>query len=123
MYEGDSFIQAYREFRRTVDLTKGGVIPELDTLVWCLLLGIPEVPASEDSSKEAALRAVDQRVAILKAIFVEVNGNEPDPFLDLGMVRYDQAGRKVKTLLGAVADADARPGDPHPCDAPTGCGR
>jgi len=48
------------------------------------------------------MAAIDQRVAILKAVFVEVNGDQPDAFLDhiypyLG--RYDQAGKMAKKLL------------------------
>ena len=95
----DGFLKAYREFRETIDLSKGGSLPDLDTLIGYLLMGIPRVPADSDLSQEAQLEAVDQRIAILKAVFVESNRNEPEGFLDQGLLRYDEAGRMAKDLL------------------------
>ena len=93
------FIEAYHDFRESVDLTTGGVMPELDDLICGLLMGMPYVPADEDSSEDAAITAIDQRVAILKAVFVEANAHETDDFLDQGLRRYDQAGNMAKILL------------------------
>jgi len=99
MKDQDGFIKAYHEFRRSVDFAKGGIWPELDNVAWCMIIGVPCVPADEDSSEDASLEAIDQRVAILKAVFVEVNRHEADHFLDQGLIRYDQAGRVAKKLL------------------------
>ena len=95
----DSFIKAYRVFRESVDFGKGGILPELESLIWCMLMGVPEVPADEDSSEDSAMIAIDQRVAILKAVFVEVNSAQTEDFLDQGLVRYDQASEMAKKLL------------------------
>ncbi|MCJ7596153.1 MAG: hypothetical protein MUO52_15415 [Desulfobacterales bacterium] len=99
MKENDNFIKAYHDFKETVDLTKGGILPDLDNLVWYMLMGVPHVPADEDASEDAAMKALDQRIIILKAVFVEANKAQADDFLDQGLTRYDQAGQLAKILL------------------------
>jgi len=99
MKEENNFIRAYHDFKNTVDLTKGGILPDLDNLVWYMLMGVPHVPADEDASEEAAMKAVDQRIIILKAVFVEANKDQTDDFLDQGLRRYDQACQLAKLLL------------------------
>ncbi len=99
MREKTNFIRAYHDFRQSVDFDTTGILPDMDYLVWCLLMGIPEVPADGDNSPDAVVTAIDQRTAILKAVFVEVNGLQTDDFLDQGMVRYDQAGKMAKKLF------------------------
>ncbi|MBW2066451.1 MAG: hypothetical protein JRJ03_16195 [Deltaproteobacteria bacterium] len=99
MKEKDAFIRAYYDFRETLDLSKGGVLPDLDNVVWYMLMGVPPVPADQDASEEAEFLAIDQRIAILKALFVESNRSQPDDFLDLGLRRYDQAAKMAKLLL------------------------
>ena len=93
------FITAYHDFRESIDFGKDGILPELDDLVWCMLMGIPGVPADEDTSENGPIEAVDQRVAILKVVFVEVNGDRAEEFLDQGLCRYDQAAKMAKKLL------------------------
>jgi len=100
----EGFIKAYHEFRNSVDFTKSGVLPELDSLVWCMLMGIPRVPADEDTSPNAPITAIDQRVVILKAVFVEVNRERPEGFLDQGLAKYDEAGKRAKELLKETSD-------------------
>ena len=95
----DDFIRAYHDFRNSVDLTKTSILPDIDNLVWYLLMGVPRVPADEEASQEASFVAIDQRVTILKAVFVEVNRRESDAFLDEGLQRYDQASKAAKALL------------------------
>jgi hypothetical protein len=95
----DTYIKAYYEFRNSIDLTKTGILPDTNNLVWYLLMGVPRVPADEEASQEASFLAVDQRIAILKAVFVEVNRRESDAFLDEGLQRYDQASKSAKALL------------------------
>ena len=99
MNEKRDYLQAYYNFRETVDFTQGGFLPDLDNLVWYLLVGVPPVPADEDPSETGQMAAVDQRVNILKAIFVELNRRMPDGFLDEGLSIYDQAVRSVRTML------------------------
>ncbi len=99
LQDTDKFIKAYHDFKGSVDFTKSGFMPELDNLVWMLLMGIPNVPADDDKSEGAAIAAVDQRINILKAIFVEVNRDQGDEFIDQGLVRYDQAGKMAKIML------------------------
>lgn len=99
MTDPEHFIRAYQEFKKSVDFKKGGILPELNDLVWCMLLGVPAVPGDEDPSSEGPIIAVDQRVAILKAVFVEVNSDRTDDFLDQGLLRYDEAGEMAKQLL------------------------
>jgi hypothetical protein len=95
----DSFIKAYHEFRNSVDLTKSGVLPDIENLVWYILMGVPPVPADQESAEEAPAAAIDQRVSILKAVFVEANRDQSDDFVDEGLRRYDQAGKMAKALL------------------------
>ncbi len=99
MKQTDAFIRAYHDFKETVDLTKSGILPELDDLVWCMLMGVPKVPADEESSKDAQITAIEQRVAILKAVFVEANRNQSEDFVDRGLLIYDQAGKMARILL------------------------
>lgn len=99
MKDTKAFIRAYHDFRESVDFTQRGFLPELDDLVWCMIMGVPCVPADEETSTHAAITAVDQRAAILKAVFVEVNRDQPDTFLDKGLIRYDQAAKMAKGLL------------------------
>ena len=77
MKEKDDFIRAYHDFKDSIDFSKGGFLPDVDNLVWCMLMGVPRVPADEDDSEDARMVAIDQRVAILKAVFVEANRKKP----------------------------------------------
>lgn len=95
----DKFIRAYHDFREQVDFTRGGVLPEVDDLVSYMIMGVPHVPADEDSGEDARLEAIDQRVSIFKALFVEINKDEPEEFVDEGLRRYDQAAGEAKSLL------------------------
>jgi hypothetical protein len=99
----DPFVKAYHEFRDSIDLTKSGVLPDMDNLVWYLLMGIPRVPADEDTAQNSPYLAIEQRVIILKAVFVEANRHERESFLDQGLGRYDQAGRMARDLLQETA--------------------
>ena len=110
--EGDGFIEAYNHFRDAVDLEAEGILPELNHLVWYMLIGIPEVPADRDSSPDAPSRAIEQRAAILKAVFVEVNRDRPDTFLDEGLSLYDQAAKRAKKLLETETPAAEKPTEP-----------
>jgi hypothetical protein len=102
----DRFIKAYHDFRKSVDLTKGGILPDLDNLVWYVLMGVPHVPADDDSSENAPMEAIDQRITILKALFVEANSDESDDFLDQGLGLYDQAARMAKAMLDGTVSKD-----------------
>ncbi|MBW1779434.1 MAG: hypothetical protein JRL30_01730 [Deltaproteobacteria bacterium] len=93
------YLKAYREFRESVDFSKGGFLPDLDNLVWYLLVGVPPVPADGDLSEEGQITAVDQRLNILKAVFVELNRNMPEEFLDQGLQIYDRAGASVRDMI------------------------
>lgn len=99
MKDAECFIRAFHEFRNSLDFTKSGILPELDDLISCMLIGIPYVPADEDTSADAPMIAIDQRVAILKAAFVEVNWDQTDDFLDQGLLKYGEAGKMAKKLL------------------------
>jgi len=99
MKEIDPFINAYQVFRNSVDSKTDGKLPAVDDLVWCMLAGVPVVPADEDDSDYGAIKAVAQRVAILKAVFVETNSEKPDEFLDKGLTVYDEAADAAKRLL------------------------
>ena len=101
----DSFIKAYHDFRNSVDLTKSGVLPDLENLVWYILMGVPPVPADQESAEDAPANAVNQRVSILKAVFVEANKDQSDELIDEGLRRYDQAGKMAKALLKENAPA------------------
>ena len=57
------------------------------------------MPADEDASEDAPMIAIDQRVTILKAVFVEVNRDQSEDFIDQGLTRYDKAGKITKILL------------------------
>lgn len=111
MRDSDSFIQAYWAFREAVDFGGNGILPECDTLVWCLVAGLPEVPADDSGSPEASGAAIEQRVAILKAVFVEVNRDQTDEFLDQGLRIYDRAGKLARQLLQEEGPSGEAP--PH----------
>ncbi len=99
MDDKDSFLKAYHDFRDSVDLTRSGVLPDQENLVWYILMGVPPVPADQEPAEDAPAEAIDQRVSIFKAVFVEANRDQGDEFIDEGMRRYDQAGRMAKALL------------------------
>lgn len=105
MDDKDSFIKAYHDFRNSVDLTRSGVLPDLENLVWYILMGVPPVPADQESAEDAPANAIDQRVSILKAVFVEANKDQSDELIDEGLRRYDQAGKMAKALLKENAPA------------------
>ena len=42
------------------------------------------------------MKAVYQRMIILKAVFVDSNKDQADDFLDQGLRRYDWAGQMAK---------------------------
>jgi len=95
----DSFLKAYHDFRNSVDLDKSGVLPDQENLVWYILMGVPPVPADHEPAEDAPAQAIDQRVSILKAVFVEANRDQNEEFIDEGLRRYDQAGKMAKALL------------------------
>ncbi len=107
MKENKDYVQAYYDFKETVDFTQGGFLPDLDNLVWYLLAGVPPVPADEDPSETGQMAAVDQRANILKAVFVELNRNMPDQFLDEGLGIYDRAVHSVRDMLKENGDGNA----------------
>jgi len=99
MRDYKTFIRAYNEVRKSVDFQKKGILPELNKLVWYILMGIPPVPADEYDVPEAQEIAIDQRIAILKALFVEINQDQPEEFIDKGLSIYDAAGKMAKELI------------------------
>ncbi len=99
MKDYKTFVRAYHQFRKSVDLEKRGILPELSRLVWYILMGIPPVPADEYSVPDSQEIAIDQRIAILKAIFVEINRDQSEDFIDKGLNVYDTAGKLAKKLL------------------------
>jgi len=99
MKDNDDFIKAYHDFKKSVDFTKGGILPEKDDLIWCILMGIPSVPADDDPSEDGPMIAIDQRINILKAVFIEVNKDQPEDFINKGLLRYDESGRIAKQML------------------------
>jgi len=99
MKDKGDFIKAYHDFRNSVDFSKSGILPDLENLIWYMLMGVPHVPADEDPDTFTSEEAIEQRVNILKATFVEVNREQSDDFLKQGLVLYDQAGKKAKVLL------------------------
>ena len=103
MKDKDNFIKAYHEFRNSVDLNKSGILPDQDNLVWYILMGVPPVPADHEPDEDAPAQAIDQRVNILKAVFVEANRDQSDEFIDEGLRRYDQAAKAARTLLKETA--------------------
>ena len=104
MEQKKEYLKAYHDFRESVDFTKSGFLPDLDNLVWYLLAGVPPVPADKDHSENGQIVAVDQRLNILKAVFVELNKDMPDHFLDEGLRIYDEAGRSAKAMLAESGD-------------------
>ena len=99
MKDTKEFIKAYCDFRESVDFSKSGIMPDVDSIVWSLLMGIPHVPADKDETEDAQMVAIDQRVSILKAVFVEVNRDQVDEFINDGLKFYDEAGEMAKSLL------------------------
>jgi len=99
MKDKGDFIKAYYDFRDSVDFSKSGILPDLDNLVWYMLMGVPRVPADENPEAFTSSEAIEQRINILKATFVEVNRNQTDEFLNQGLGIYDQAGKRAKILL------------------------
>jgi hypothetical protein len=102
----DSFLKAYHEFRNSVDLNKSGILPDQENLVWYILMGVPPVPADHEPAEDGPSQAIEQRVSILKAVFVEANRDQSDNFIDEGLRRYDQAGRFAKALLRENSPTD-----------------
>jgi hypothetical protein len=99
MNDKGDFIKAYHDFRDSIDFSKSGILPDLDNLVWYMLMGVPHVPADEDPEAFTSSEAIEQRINILKATFVEVNRDQTDDFLNQGLGIYDQAGKKAKKLV------------------------
>jgi len=99
MEETDSFIRAYHAFRDSIDLSSAGILPDLDNLVWYMMMGVPHVPADEESSDTAPMDAIEQRVTILKAVFAEVNKKQTREFVEQGLEIYDEAGKRAKRFL------------------------
>lgn len=99
MTEQDPLFKAYDDFREQVDMTGSGILPDPDELAFFLLMGIPEVPADHDPSEGAEEEAIDQRILILKKVFVEINLGQSEDFIDQGLVIYDEGGKKAKALL------------------------
>jgi len=103
MKDLDPFINAYYDFKESVDFSRNGILPDKENMISCLLMGVPKVPADDDKDPESSLDAIDQRVLILKAVFTELNHDADDEFLDQGLKIYDNAAETAKTLL---KDAD-----------------
>lgn len=95
----DPLFKAYDDFRKQVDMSGSGILPDPDQLALFLVMGVPEVPADHDPSDGAAEEAIDQRILILKKVFVEVNLDQDEDFIDQGLAIYDQGGKKAKALL------------------------
>jgi len=104
----DPFVKAYHDFRDSVDLNKRGFLPDPNNLALYMLMGVPRVPADEDPSEDAPYVAIEQRIAILKAVFVEVNRDDNDAFLDEGLRIYDRAGMVAKSLLSLTGEKTGR---------------
>jgi hypothetical protein len=103
----DRFLKAYHDFREQIDITRGGVLPEVDDLVCYMLIGFPRVPADDETGEAARMDAIDQRVSIFKALFVEINKDSPEGFVDEGLRRYDQAALAAKSLLEEGNERDS----------------
>jgi hypothetical protein len=99
MKKSDPFINAYREFRESVDFTRNGILPDKDNMISYLLMGVPRVPADDNPSAGSSMEAMDQRVLILKAVFTELNHDAEEEFLDEGFKIYEHAGEKAKIIL------------------------
>ena len=95
----DPFIKAYYDFKGSVDFSRNGILPDTDNMVSYLLMGVPRVPADDITSPDASIEAIDQRVIILKAVFIELNHDANEGFLNEGLKIYDKAGEKAKILL------------------------
>jgi hypothetical protein len=104
MKKTDPFIDAYYEFRESVDFTRNGILPDKDNMISYLLMGVPRVPADDDKDPEASIDAIDQRVLILKAVFTELNHDADEEFLDKGFKIYDRAAETAKILLSDTED-------------------
>jgi len=109
MTRTDAFIEAYRKFKESVDFDKSGILPDLDNLVCWLLMGVPRVPADEESSPRSSLEALEQRVMILKAVFTELNQGALEEFVDRGLAIYDLAEKKARILLQQMDCAEDIP--------------
>jgi hypothetical protein len=99
MKKPDPFINAYYEFRESVDFSRSRILPDEDNMISYLLMGVPRVPADDDKDPEASIDAIDQRVMILKAVFAELNYDADEEFLDHGLRIYDKAAETAKILL------------------------
>jgi hypothetical protein len=99
MKKSDPFIDAYREFRESVDFTRSGILPDRDNMISYLLMGVPRVPEDDNTATESSMDAIDQRVLILKAVFTELNHDADEEFLDEGFIIYEQAGEKAKIII------------------------
>jgi len=99
MKTSDPFINAYYEFKESVDFSRNGILPDRDNMISYLLMGVPRVPADDKLSPGSLVEAIDQRVIILKAVFTELNHDAEEDFLDKGLKIYDNAGERAKTLL------------------------
>jgi hypothetical protein len=104
MKKSDPFLDAYYEFRETVDFSRNRILPDRDNMVSYLLMGVPRVPAEVKNDSESLLEAIDQRVIILKAVFAELNNDAEEDFLDEGLKIYDTAAERAKTLLKETDD-------------------
>ncbi len=103
MRDYKSFINAYHRIKRSfLSKEKAGKLPELSEIVWSIIVGIPPVPADEYSLPEAQDIAIDQRIAIYKAIFVELNKDQPEEFIDQGLSIYDAAAKLARQLYRTV---------------------
>ena len=99
MKKPDPFINAYYEFRESVDFSRSGILPDKDNMISYILMGVPRVPADDKQDQESSIEAVDQRVLILKAVFTELNHAADEEFLDKGLKIYDRAAETAKILL------------------------
>jgi len=99
MKTSDPFIDAYYDFKDSIDFSKKGILPDTDNMVSFLLMGLPRVPADDRTDPAASIEAIDQRVTILKAVFLDLNHDASEAFVDKGLKIYDKAGEKAKMLL------------------------
>jgi hypothetical protein len=99
MKTADPFINAYYEFRESVDFTRNGILPDQNNMISYLLMGVPRVPADDNPDSESLMDAIEQRVLILKAVFAELNHDAAEDFLDEGLKIYDNAAERAKILL------------------------
>jgi len=95
----DPFINAYYEFKESVDFSRSGILPDKDNMISYLLMGVPRVPADDNKDPESSIDAIDQRVLILKAVFTELNHDADEAFLDRALKIYDNAAETAKILL------------------------